>query len=350
VAEAIDVVVMASPDEPAYSAFVRNGERTSSIYHSLEWRDVLTEAFGYEPHYLIAKSEGQVTGVLPLMLVPGLLRGTRLVSLPFSHSVPLCAAAGSVGPLIDSATMTAQSRSSGRLEIRADTDVSGLVVSSPFVDTRLQLDDPASLWASISASTRRGVRKAERAGIEVSAEESLDQFREFEGMVVETRQSQGVPTYPVGFFKSMRKHLGNTGLARLYLAWKNEQPIAGMVMTYWRNSAIYAYGASTRHREMLNMRPNNLLFWQAIRDAAADGYSIFDFGTTHASNEGLLRFKQGWGATTTPLSYAYSPALSGSSPREHRSGLMFNLAAHCFRHMPHGMYRRLSDALTPRLG
>jgi hypothetical protein len=51
--------------------------------------------------------------------------------------------------------------------------------------------------------------------------------------------------------------------------------------------------------------------WEAIRHYASTGATLFDFGRSSLTNEGLRRFKAGWGATEQVLAYHRHEGSSG---------------------------------------
>lgn len=65
---------------------------------------------------------------------------------------------------------------------------------------------------------------------------------------------------------------------------------------------VAKYAASKE--DTWNLRPNNLLFWKGIQWGCENGFSVFDFGRTEISNDGLRRYKRGWGAVEQPLTYS----------------------------------------------
>ena len=77
--------------------------------------------------------------------------------------------------------------------------------------------------------------------------------------------------------------------------------IAGAVYFQWNRKAIYKYGASDRR--YLDLRPNNLIMWEAIKRYSGTGYGSFDFGRTETENTGLIQFKSGWGTKERKLYY-----------------------------------------------
>src|SRR5439155_12278093 len=60
------------------------------------------------------------------------------------------------------------------------------------------------------------------------------------------------------------------------------------------------------------LRPNNLIFWDAIRWSCEKGFAKFDFGRSDFDSKGLRDFKSGWGAVEEPLVYS---AIGAEPPR-----------------------------------
>ena len=167
--------------------------------------------------------------------------------------------------------------------------------------------------------------------------------------MVETRKRQGVPVYPLTFFYNIFRLLGSSQ-KRLYLIYKDTLPIAGILMLYHGNRAIYGYGASVNDKGLLRLRPNELLFWTAIKEAQEKGYHWFDFGITHKNNNGLLRFKSQWGATTSPIIYSYFLNKLRKVPEQKREGIVFSTASSCLKILPRPIFKSIGPRLMKLLG
>jgi hypothetical protein len=48
----------------------------------------------------------------------------------------------------------------------------------------------------------------------------------------------------------------------------------------------------------------HFLLWRAIQDAKATGLRFFDLGRTDADQQGLITFKNRWGATQSVVTYS----------------------------------------------
>ena len=77
--------------------------------------------------------------------------------------------------------------------------------------------------------------------------------------------------------------------------------VAGAVFLTFGRSAIYKYGASDLAHQ--HLRPNNLVMWESIRKLVEQQMDCLNLGRTSLSNEGLRRFKQGWGSSDYLMRY-----------------------------------------------
>ena len=118
------------------------------------------------------------------------------------------------------------------------------------------------------------------------------------------------------------------GLQRVVVA--GDSPVAGAVFLRFGKRAVYKFGASDGR--LLDTRPNQRVMWTGLRHAARLGCAWMDLGRTSIANEGLRRFKQGWGAIETQLAY-YCIDLNKKRLimlRDHTSGWQVS----CFRRFP----------------
>ncbi len=168
------------------------------------------------------------------------------------------------------------------------------------------------ILAGFTQMTRRNIRKAQKAGveIEVAGKEGLDDFTR---LMQVTGERDGFSTRPKAYFEGMLDALGDH--CRLYLAMYQGKAIAGAVTTNYAGKTCYIYGASdNEHRDVM---PNQLMQWEMIRWALETGCTVYDFqgvsGNLSEDNPlyGLYRFKKGFGGTLDELAgefdYVYRP-------------------------------------------
>ena len=151
----------------------------------------------------------------------------------------------------------------------------------------------------------RGVKKAAKSGLVAKIDRRLEGVKKYYDLHLLTRKRQGVPIQPYSFFMNLHSEVINKGLGLVCLIYLDDKAIAGGVFLHFNNTFTYKFGASDF--KYLNARPNNLMFYEMIKYAIGNGFTIFDFGKTDMENEGLRKFKTGWGAIEKPLFYSYYP-------------------------------------------
>jgi lipid II:glycine glycyltransferase (peptidoglycan interpeptide bridge formation enzyme) len=227
-----------------------------------------------------------------------------------------------------------------RCEVRAALDGANVVTRVRGVDHVLDLDASLdSIRAAFNSQTRRNVTRAERSGVEVrQGERAADLTDTFYGLHLRTRRRQGVPVQPRRFFRLLWDEMLERGLGTLVLAYVGATPVAGALFLHWNGHTIYKFGASDR--EHLALRPNNLIFWTAIREAHARGDTTFDFGRSDLDNDGLRAFKSGWGAVERPLVYTFT----GDAPEEDAHRVALRALSVAIRRTPSWVCRAVGEA------
>ena len=170
----------------------------------------------------------------------------------------------------------------------------------PLVDDDGAPRTEEQLLAGMNQLWRRNIRKAEKAGVEVSAGERTD-LADFHRIYVETADRDHFTPRPLAYFEQMWDALTaeDPDRLRLYLAHHDGDLVAATTMVRVGGHAWYSYGASTTHKR--DVRGSNAIQWQMMRDALAGGAEIYDMrGITDTvssddAHAGLLQFKVGTG-------------------------------------------------------
>src|SRR6185436_11889118 len=76
------VSVASEADRADWDAFVAQHPQATA-YHDWNWRAVIARSFGHESIYFIARHDGRIAGVLPLVYIDSWLFSRSLTSLPF---------------------------------------------------------------------------------------------------------------------------------------------------------------------------------------------------------------------------------------------------------------------------
>jgi len=308
IAERADVV---PADSAEWCTFVL-GHPAALPYHHPAWLEALAEAYGYEPQALLLRgTEGNVLAGTPFVKVGGALRARRWVSLPFTDACPPLTTEGvSAHDVFAAMERAGAERGVRGIELRAAAAGLEELTSTRGVVHELALGDPDELFRAFRSNVRRNIRKAEASGIVVRAGEERRQLtRVYYALHADTRRRLGVPPQPRRFFEALWRCVVEPGLGFVLLAYHGDQAVAGAVFLAWNGRVVYKYGASDTRQWAL--RPNNLLFWEAIRRGHTSGARVFDFGRSDLEDEGLRFFKASWGAIEKPLAYSTTGKASG---------------------------------------
>lgn len=153
------------------------------------------------------------------------------------------------------------------------------------------------LLSQMRKTTRYMIRKGEKEGIVIISNQTPELFKRFEKIYTQTALKKGF--VPHKLVREEFEYFQKKGKARLYLAEQNKKILAGALIIYSGDSAIYRHGATS---ELGRKTPASyLLQWQAIKDAKKEGLKYYDFwGISKDENpknpwHGLSSFKRGFG-------------------------------------------------------
>jgi CelD/BcsL family acetyltransferase involved in cellulose biosynthesis len=292
------------PSDPRWREFVA-GHPVATAFHHPEWVKLVADCYGFRAFAAaIEDSSGDIRSGLPVVEVRHHVGRAKWVSLPFTDYCPPLVSSPQDEQVLSVALRDARVAAGVRtMEVRAP--MAGTVQTGPVALRHvLELDaDPAVVYERFHPSqVRRNIKRAQREGVSVrQGDRPEDLLEVFYGLHLATRRRQGVPIQPRRFFRLLWERTVEPGLASVLIAEAEGRPVAAAVFLSWNGTLIYKFGASDEGA--WSLRPNHLLFWQAIQDACAQGCRWMDFGRTDAGQEGLAAFKRSWGAREEPLAY-----------------------------------------------
>lgn len=322
----------------------------ATLYHTLAWRDVVKEVFRHEPQYLVATRHGQATGVLPLFLVRQPLLGSKLISLPYDVGAggPLAADPQSEEALIAHAIAFARDRRVNYLEVRCGSprpalDRAGLVKHEPVVISEMDLDTEAAVWSRVRKDHLKAMRKAENRGVRIAPATTWEDYAAFYDVYLRVFRDFGTPPYGADYFKCLWRRLHPSGAVRLLLARVDNRCVGGLVFFGAGNILVSKFAACLP--EAVSLRAYAALYGEAIRLGLTLGYARLSWGTSSRQQQGLVDFKEGWGATTRPAA-VYQMAVSRSAPSIQRYYDSNGLPQRIWRRLPLGMTRLAGPLLN----
>lgn len=333
-------------EQPGWDAMVAEFPG-SSFFHSVAWARVLRDTYGHVPLYFTRLQAGRMTELLPVMEVASVVSGRRGVTLPFTDFCPPLKSEAASADVFERTLAHGRRRGWKYFECRGGVEQwPGATVSLGFHGHIVNLEgDEKTLFARTESAVRRGIRKAEQAGLRVKFENSVEAMRTYYGLHCQTRKRHGLPPQPWRFFENISRHVIAPGQGWVISAQQNGETVAAAIFFHFGSQAIYKYGASDYAFQ--NLRPNNLLMWEAIKWYATHGCKSLHLGRTSLGNDGLRRFKLGFGAQEERIEYCrYDFSRSAFVTDVDRVEGWFNTV---FRALPQPLLRLAGATLYPHL-
>lgn len=289
---------------PKWDALVAT-HPAANIFYTAGWARTLTEAYSFRPRYIVAINGGTLRGLLPLIETRSWLRGARGTSLPFTDECPPLVSSGVTSQaLLDAAMQEGTASQWKHLELRGGQEVlKTLPQSALYYAHVLPLASSAEcVFKNFQNSVQRAIRKAERSGITVEFSTHESALKEYYALHCRTRTKRGAPPQPYPFFLSLLNNVLSKDRGFIALAKFQGRPIAGAVFLQFAGKAIYKFAASDERHQ--GFRGANLVIWRSIQRLVFNEVTELNFGRTSLSNDGLRRFKLGWGSNEYFLCYA----------------------------------------------
>ena len=329
-------------DEQCWEQFV--GEHPdATFFHRYPWSRVLQRSFSHRPHFLLARRDGAVTGVLPLAEVRSLLFGRRLSSLPFAvYGGVLASDEASARALREHACELVRDLSTGTLELRNRDAASGeWPVKDLYVTFRKTLTpDHAANLKAIPNRQRAMLRKALKEGL---YSEETDEVDRLYRVYSESVRNLGTPVFSRRYLRILKEEFGDDCRCMMIrqtadgsavggtddealcsgVSGSGGEDVAGVLSFYFRGEVLPYYGGSiSRARSIKGC--NHILYWELMRRSVNEGVLGFDFGRSKLGT-GPYSFKKNLGFEATPLPYEYYllgdaelPDLNPNNPRYER--------------------------------
>ncbi len=173
-------------------------------------------------------------------------------------------------------------------------------VREPWLNILIDLrSSERQLLAGMSKHRRKGIRAAERAGLEVTEASTREELRSLYTLLADAHHRLRIPFQRPQLFEALYDHVRPKGHALILLARQRERLVAGRVLLLYHGLAYDWYAGSTA--EVRTLHVDELLAWRAMLLAKRRGAVTFDFGGAGKPDEdyGPREFKRRFGGTET---------------------------------------------------
>jgi lipid II:glycine glycyltransferase (peptidoglycan interpeptide bridge formation enzyme) len=134
--------------------------------------------------------------------------------------------------------------------------------------------DSKEILARMKRQTSQNIRRGENRGIKVRTGQESD-LPSFYRLYAATNERYGTRPYSERYFKNLWNLMEPQGFIKLFLAsHDSEQVSALLTITLGETVIASKLGWSGNYGDC---RPNEVLFWEAIKWAKVNGYRFFDF-------------------------------------------------------------------------
>jgi hypothetical protein len=335
------------------------------VYHHPGWLKALQAEYSQQSLHLACEdAEGNFLAILPLHYTRGLpfnlggaLTNRRLSSLPRTPLAgPLSIDRRAAQEVLREAVTRIQSVSGLSLQLKVQNpELDGLsegLVSTPWrLSYVLRLPSSGQPFripdSRDRGAVKRALNKALRLGVQVRPAENEKDLLTWYTLYLETMRFNAVPPRPYRFFRALWHELRPLSVMELLMAEyptvSGKRIVAGSVFLKFGSTVSYAFNGS--RRADLSLRPNDLILWQAINEAARSGFQYLDLGEVPDDSTDLARFKSKWGAMAVRLHRYYYPpqndAVGGLGLKRHLVSTLETL----WRSVPLSVTAWLADKL-----
>jgi FemAB-related protein (PEP-CTERM system-associated) len=284
-----------------------------------------------------------LTGILPVVMMGGMLRQKSLVSLPYLDYGGICADTPEIGQgLYEAVQHEVVKRRVRLLDLRHRYEnLFPLPQYSDKVTLILSLESNADqMWKKFGAKLRNQIRKAEKEHLQAQWA-GAEGVEDFYRIYLHNMRDLGSPPHSCSFFQQILAEFPNT---RILLVRLDREVIGGALCLMFRETLLVPWASSLR--PYFRLCPNNLLYWEAIRTACEQGLRLLDFGRS-SRGSGTYQFKRQWGAVEEPLHWQANRP--GGDGIDEASSPLLGLMVQAWKSLPVGLTRIIGPVVRRRL-
>jgi FemAB-related protein (PEP-CTERM system-associated) len=318
----------------------------AGLFHLYGWRDVMADTFGLRSHYLMVREGGECAGILGLLHVKSRLTGPYVTSLPGA----MCARDETVThALLEHAKELVRSVGARYLilrDSRRDYSELGLVARGDHATFLVDLpDDPEDVLKLLDRSSRRSVRKATSANVQLV--HGVDHLEAYYPTYSEAMRDLGTPTPGLAFFRNVLRQFPD--IFRVVVARHEGCTLGGGYTAFFKDT-VYATWAGML-RQYYDLCPSYLIYYDLLEQGAARGFARADLGRS-ASGSGSYQFKTHFRANVQPLYQCFYLNASSKVPSvggERAGDRHYQLFVQAWRRLPLAVTELLGPRLRARM-
>ncbi|WP_171631598.1 GNAT family N-acetyltransferase [Paenibacillus plantarum] len=300
-----------------------------TIFHTLSFRQILLETFGYQCLYhAVVDQNGQICALIPLTSGRNLGLKQVGVSLPFVNYTDVCAlneevsqfAIAAIGLLKEkyrlhyielrfkNGTISGEGKQLSQMLTQLDSAHGQRnEINHTFV---LPLTNEDEVLSLSTRNNRNHIRKVYKNNwFQVSYDKG--NLARFHKVYVRRMKQLGSPAQDIRFFQRFLDYLPDHAVLQTVLDAETGEVAGGMLLLIspGDSTLYYPYGANLT--EFNHKYLNNFMYWEAVKLGIRSGLKQLDLGRSQAGS-GTYKYKEQWGAAAEQLTYV----VMGSTNKE----------------------------------
>lgn len=282
--------------------------------HLWEWAEIIERGLGFRALKLVAENNSQIVGIYSGFLKP--YRSKFVLFSPldttWDYGGPVCLPGDerALGMLIEKMEVLAKSKRviSLRVSPYRYAELEELLATKGYrrserltcvVDVTVTEDE---ILGNIKKGARRNISKAEGAGVRIVESDSLDDTRKLREILGRHSKDSAYGMPPVSYFEYIHEIMVKNKLARVHLAYLDDEVIGGGLSFVFGKTATLRYaGIVQEHRDS---GAHYLLHWHRILQFKKEGVEEIDMGGIPPEEKNGVRFfKTRFGGTIIPVDW-----------------------------------------------
>lgn len=275
-----------------------------SVFHTKNWSSVIDETYKFKTLRIVNFKNGRLSSLLPITEIKLPFMKKKGVSLPYTDYCQLLAKwEGDGQKIIKEAVNLGKERNWAYYEYRGGeiTGYKNFSYQQYVLHTLNINEDISQLKQNLKKRAIRKIKASNKVGLSVEISKDSTYLNIYYSLHCKTKKRHGLPPQPYLFFKMIYKNLIQKGYGFISVAiWKNHV-ISAQLFLFSNTQGIYKYGSS--NKKGLELSASYLLMWESIKYLKTCGVKSVSLGRTAIENQGLLMFKDSWGAKRNDLTY-----------------------------------------------
>src|ERR1700756_1305104 len=303
------IEIYTEANKRVFDEYVSN-HNESMFFHSSNYINFLAQLLSASVKHLIAFDNNKVVGVLPLLKKDGPW-GKVYNSLPYYGSN-----GGVLADNNDVANELINAYNSLILEkeVLASVWVENLLATNnysnkikhnltdyrigQYTNIQCEVKHAEELMNLFHYKTRNMIRKGERSGFEIKVNNEEVYF--LRSVHKENMTAIGGKAKSDSFF-NFPNHFEKDKDYKIWVAYLNDAPVAALLLFYYRKTVEYY--TPVIKEEYRDKQPLSLLIYEAMKHALNNGYTLWNWGGTWATQGGVYTFKKRWGTIDKNYNY-----------------------------------------------